>query len=79
MMLMFVVKVRRLFRLATNNKVFRRLVLEDERLLAPARAILGDDLVLIQSMALLKPPGTGEKRFHQDQGEYCFQLTSVLM
>jgi hypothetical protein len=63
-------QVRRLFRLATNNKAFRRLVLEDERLLAPARAFLGsDDLVLMQSMALLKPPGTGEKRFHQDQGQ----------
>eukprot|EP01052_Picozoa_sp_SAG31_P014771 SAG31_NODE_929_length_10926_cov_8.162834_7_plen_134_part_00 len=30
------------------------------------RKLLGPDIKLIQSMALLKPPGTGEKRFHQD-------------
>eukprot|EP00038_Savillea_parva_P001119 m.101525 g.101525 ORF g.101525 m.101525 type:complete len:342 (+) comp10396_c0_seq1:353-1378(+) len=62
--------VRRLFRIATNNEMMRRYCVEDARLLAPARAVLGDDLVLIQSMGLLKPPKTGEKRFHQDQGVF---------
>jgi ectoine hydroxylase-related dioxygenase (phytanoyl-CoA dioxygenase family) len=32
------------------------------------RAVLGPDLKLVQSMALLKAPGTSEKRWHQDQG-----------
>jgi ectoine hydroxylase-related dioxygenase (phytanoyl-CoA dioxygenase family) len=62
--------VRRLFRLTHHNSHFRRLVLEDDRMQAPARALLGDDLVVMQSMALLKPPGTSEKRFHQDQGVF---------
>ena len=29
-------------------------------------ALLGPDLKLVQSMALLKPPNTGEKRWHQE-------------
>eukprot|EP00051_Salpingoeca_urceolata_P033757 m.22140 g.22140 ORF g.22140 m.22140 type:complete len:428 (+) comp6699_c0_seq1:42-1325(+) len=69
--------VRRLFRIATNNTVFRTLCLEDERLVAPARHMLGSDLKLVQSMALLKPPGTGEKRWHQDQG--VFRLSHVAL
>eukprot|EP00037_Helgoeca_nana_P014660 m.136930 g.136930 ORF g.136930 m.136930 type:complete len:335 (+) comp22654_c0_seq5:140-1144(+) len=63
--------VRRLFRIATNNELMRQYCLNDERILAPVRAVFGDDdLVLIQSMALLKPPHTAEKRFHQDQGVF---------
>jgi hypothetical protein len=37
-------------------------------LLGLTKELLGEDLKLVQSMALLKPPGTGEKRWHQDQG-----------
>jgi len=65
--------VRRLFRIASHNASFRRLCLTDERIVSPVRCILGNDLKLVQSMALLKPPGTGEKRWHQDQG--VFRLT----
>lgn len=36
----------------------------------PAKHLLGADVKLVQSMALLKPPGTGEKRWHQDQGVF---------
>jgi hypothetical protein len=60
--------VRRLFRIATHEEVFRRRIVEDEDLLGLTKALLGEDLKLVQSMALLKPPGTGEKRWHQDQG-----------
>eukprot|EP00041_Stephanoeca_diplocostata_P029759 m.886487 g.886487 ORF g.886487 m.886487 type:complete len:347 (-) comp23625_c0_seq13:2324-3364(-) len=62
--------VRRLFHLATNNTYFRKLCLEDNRILGPPRAMFGNDLKLVQSMALLKPPGSAEKRWHQDQGVF---------
>lgn len=62
--------VRRLFRLHTHNSTFRALI-RSEKMVGPAKRVLGtEELVLIQSMALLKPPGTGEKRFHQDQGVF---------
>ena len=58
--------VRRLFHLATHSEIFRRLMVEDDSLLDFTTALLGPDLKLVQSMALLKPPGTGEKRWHQE-------------
>lgn len=62
--------VRRLFRIYTHNQKFRELILS-KKMMAPAKAVLEtDQLVLVQSMALLKPPGTAEKRFHQDQGVF---------
>eukprot|EP00040_Diaphanoeca_grandis_P022003 m.117709 g.117709 ORF g.117709 m.117709 type:complete len:356 (+) comp28598_c0_seq1:358-1425(+) len=67
--------VRRLFHIATHNSHFRQLCLENERIVAPMKAVLGPNLKLVQSMALLKPPGGGEKRWHQDQG--VFRLHSV--
>ena len=60
--------VRRLFRLATHSEFFRRLLTAHSALLEFTKAVLGPNLKLIQSMALLKPPGTGEKRWHQDTG-----------
>lgn len=59
--------VRRLFRLAVHNSFFRQLC-GDERLVGFLRSLWGEDVALIQSMALMKPPKTGEKRWHQDQG-----------
>eukprot|EP01043_Picozoa_sp_COSAG02_P059103 COSAG02_NODE_7469_length_2998_cov_4.744740_2_plen_411_part_00 len=69
--------VRRLFRLATHSEFFRRLLI-DETLLDFTKAALGPDLKLIQSMALLKPPGTGEKRWHQDTGVMRLTPNAVL-
>jgi len=70
--------VRRLFHLATNEQFFRRLIADDEDLLGFTTGVLGEDLKLVQSMALLKPPGTGEKRWHQDQGVFRLTPDSVL-
>ena len=69
--------VRRLFRLATHSEFFRRLLI-DETLVDFTKAALGPDLKLIQSMALLKPPGTGEKRWHQDTGVMRLTPNAVL-
>jgi ectoine hydroxylase-related dioxygenase (phytanoyl-CoA dioxygenase family) len=65
--------VLRLFRIATHEPVFHRLCTSDQAVLSFMKRLLGDDLKLVQSMALLKPPGTGEKRWHQDQA--VFRLT----
>eukprot|EP01048_Picozoa_sp_COSAG05_P028005 COSAG05_NODE_8460_length_702_cov_0.601990_1_plen_190_part_10 len=55
--------VRRIFRLATHSEFFRCLLIENRSLLEFTKVALGQNLKLIQSMALLKPPGTGEKRW----------------
>eukprot|EP00039_Didymoeca_costata_P003613 m.68706 g.68706 ORF g.68706 m.68706 type:complete len:372 (-) comp11991_c0_seq3:190-1305(-) len=66
--------VRRLFRLASFSKPFKELVAEEGKPAVEfAKKVLGPDVKLVQSMALLKPPGSGEKRWHQDQG--VFRLT----
>jgi len=69
--------VRRLFRVSRHVDAFRR-VAQDERLLAPLREHLvpagsgpGESgVALLQSMCLLKPPGSGEKSWHQDQAYF---------
>ena len=70
--------VRRLFRLATHSEFFRRLLIANSALLKFTKAVLGPNLKLIQSMALLKPPGTGEKRWHQDTGVIRLTPNAVL-
>lgn len=62
--------VRRLFRLSRNNEHFAQLALRDRRTTEVAQWFCGADVKLVQSLALLKPPGTGEKRWHQDQGVF---------
>jgi hypothetical protein len=47
--------VRRLFRLHSNNARFRALI-DEERMQGPAKAVLGDELVLIQSMVRVSLP-----------------------
>ena len=44
-----------------------------------ARQLLGDDIKLLQSMALLKPPGTGEKRWHQDNAYFRLIPNKVMV
>lgn len=42
-------------------------IVRDQRILSVVRRLCGDDLAMIQDMALLKPPGRGrEKPWHQD-------------
>ncbi|MBD2846910.1 phytanoyl-CoA dioxygenase family protein [Paenibacillus sp. IB182496] len=57
-----------------------RAIAYDPQLLARVEAILGDEAVLVQDMALLKPPnGGGEKPWHQDMayGPLAFQKAVV--
>eukprot|EP01043_Picozoa_sp_COSAG02_P003101 COSAG02_NODE_74_length_41878_cov_9.737954_12_plen_439_part_00 len=70
--------VRRIFRLATHSDFFRRLLVDDSTVLDFTKSALGPDLKLVQSMALLKPPGTGEKRWHQDTGVMRLTPNTVL-
>eukprot|EP00755_Sulcionema_specki_P017421 Sspe_Gene.64344::Locus_37914_Transcript_1_1_Confidence_1.000_Length_1360::g.64344::m.64344/K00477/PHYH; phytanoyl-CoA hydroxylase len=65
--------VRRLFRIAVHVPFFTNLA-RDSRFTSFFRAAFETPcLKLLQSMCLLKPPGTGEKRWHQDNG--FFRLT----
>jgi ectoine hydroxylase-related dioxygenase (phytanoyl-CoA dioxygenase family) len=61
--------VRRLFRISVHLDYFKRLA-SHPKMLAISRQLLGDNVKLLQSMALLKPPGTAEKRWHQDNGYF---------
>ena len=62
--------MRRIFRLSLHSPHFRRVV-QLPAFTGPLRALWGDDIKCLQSMALLKPPGTGEKFYHADQGPPC--------
>lgn len=82
-------QVRRLFRVARHIPAFRALAMDDRLcrpLQLPT--VLGDSLAgeepssgvasppgvcLLQSMCLLKPPGSGEKSWHQDQAYFRVQ------
>lgn len=60
---------RRFFRMAVHDTFFREMTMSPT-LVDPLKALWGEDVALLQSMALLKPPGTGEKRWHADQGYF---------
>jgi len=62
--------VRKLFRVAKHNAFFRQLA-SHESLVAIARELIGPDILLIQSMTLMKPPGVSvEKIWHQDNAYF---------
>ena len=69
--------VRRIFRMAVHSAFFARFC-TDPRFVAFLQVLWGtEDIALIQSMALMKPPGTGEKRWHQDQGYFRLRPNHV--
>ena len=69
--------VRRIFRMAVHSAFFARFC-KDPRFVAFLQVLWGtEDIALIQSMALMKPPGTGEKRWHQDQGYFRLRPNHV--
>lgn len=84
--------VRRLFRVCLHDDSFRS-VCKDRRLTAPLQRLWssaetrgksssagteGDaGVALLQSMCLLKPPGTGEKRWHADQAYFRLRPSRV--
>ena len=62
--------VRKLFRVARHVEFFRQLAFH-QRLLEIAHVILGPDLLLMQSMTLMKPPHVStEKIWHQDNAYF---------
>ena len=61
--------IRRLFRMAVHDAFFAAFA-KDGRFVDFLKALWGPDVALLQSMALMKPPGSGEKRFHQDQAYF---------
>ena len=65
--------VRKLFRMALHNALFRELALHPG-MRSIALALLGEDIKLMQSMLLMKPPHVStEKVWHQDNA--YFRLT----
>lgn len=62
--------VRRVFRLAVHDRFFKDLASEPKFTDLLARAWATEDIAVLQSMALLKPPGTGEKFFHADNAYF---------
>jgi len=70
-------KVRRYFRMAVHDRFFAELA-RHPKMVKFSKAIVGDDIKLIQSMALCKPPGSGAKRWHQDNAYFCLSPSKVL-
>lgn len=68
--------VRRFFRLAVHNDYFRQLT-QLPKILAPLKALWGENIAVLQSMALCKPPGAGEKRWHADNGYFRLRPSKV--
>lgn len=65
--------VRKLFRMACHNEFFRQLAFHP-KIVTIAKALLGPDVKLLQSMLLMKPPYFGgPKIWHQDNA--YFRLT----
>jgi phytanoyl-CoA hydroxylase len=62
--------VRRVFRLAVHDSHFTSLFSETKFTDLLATAWSTEDISVLQSMALLKPPGTGEKFFHADNAYF---------
>eukprot|EP00117_Sycon_ciliatum_P023063 scpid102078/ scgid4284/ Phytanoyl-CoA dioxygenase, peroxisomal; Phytanic acid oxidase; Phytanoyl-CoA alpha-hydroxylase len=67
--------VRRLYRMAARKEEFFVRQAKHEKLVDACQKLIGNDIRLLQSMALLKPPGTAEKRWHQDNA--YFRLTPL--
>ena len=62
--------VRKLFQTARHNDFFQRMAFH-KRLVEIAHALVGPDLVLMQSMTLMKPPHVStEKIWHQDNAYF---------
>ncbi|XP_065890505.1 phytanoyl-CoA dioxygenase domain-containing protein 1-like [Dysidea avara] len=64
--------IRRLFRMAVHTEYFRKLA-QHPKITPYCKQYLGEDVKLLQSMSLLKPPGSSEKIWHQDNA--YFRLT----
>jgi len=62
--------IRKFFNLEHAAPIFERIVFSHPRTQPILRALLGDEPVLFQSMALLKPPGGVEKPWHQDNAYF---------
>ena len=70
--------VRKLFRMAVHDAFFRRLA-HHPGIFALARQILGNRVMLMQSMLLMKPPFlSGEKVWHQDNAYFRLTPADVL-
>ena len=62
--------IRKLFRMAKHNDLFRKLAFHP-KLVGIAEGILGADLILMQSMLLMKPPVySTHKVWHQDNAYF---------
>ena len=62
--------IRKLFRMAKHNQLFQELAFHP-RLLEIAGALLGQDLILMQSMLLMKPPTCSTRKiWHQDNAYF---------
>jgi len=70
-------KIRRFFRMAVHDEFFKNLA-SHPKLVAIAKLLVGEDLMLLQSMALVKPPGTGQKRWHQDNSYFRLHPNKVM-
>jgi len=70
-------KIRRFFRMAVHDEFFKNLA-SHPKLVAIAKSLVGEDVKLLQSMALVKPPGTGQKRWHQDNAYFRLHPNKVM-
>jgi ectoine hydroxylase-related dioxygenase (phytanoyl-CoA dioxygenase family) len=68
--------IRRLFRMAIHEQYFTEFC-RHPKIVSMITKLLGPDIKLLQSMSLLKPPGSGQKTWHQDNA--YFRLTPAVV
>jgi len=70
-------KVRRFFRMSVHDEYFRNLALHPN-MVNICNATIGEDVKLLQSMAICKPPGSAIKRWHQDNAYFQLSPNDVM-
>jgi len=70
-------KVRRFFRMCVHDPFFQKMA-SHPNLISIASAMIGEDLKILQSMAICKPPGSGIKRWHQDNAYFRLLPNDVM-
>jgi len=69
-------KVRRYFRMCVHDNYFKQLA-HHPSMVSICKSIIGEDIKLVQSMAICKAPGSGPKRWHQDNAYFRLKPNDI--
>jgi len=70
-------KMRQFFRISYHSPYFQKLIQSSE-LTAIIHEIIGEKFNVLQTMAIIKPPGGGIKRWHQDNAYFGLEPHNIV-